>query len=470
MKPQIGSIFTAILVLARSCLADAQYKSRPDLSPPRLNITIPATSEVESGFIFTSPYGSSLLPTGKSGPEQPGAYIFTDTGDLVWSSLGYISGFVANFQAGQYEGQDVIYAFQGMIDLLHGHGFGRPVILSQKYELINYVTGGNHKVLDLHEFTIVDGKTALVEIYQQTVADLSAFGANETQNWIVDGVIQELDIATGKLIFEWTSLDHVYPKGDYFPLDSESGYTSRTAWDYIHINSVDKNAQGNYLISGRHTSTIYKISSKTGEISWKLGGKASTFTLGEGVPFGFQHDARFRSRSEDGQIEIISFFDNSARSSGHQEGGLDKVNDYSSGKIVQINHTDNTATLLHSVIHPDKVLAASQGNLQFLPNGNSFVNWGQSGSITEFGSEGVPVFNAYLDSGDLGYGVQSYRGFRYNWTGIPTETPAIISLKERNDINIYVSWNGDTETKIWRFYGINSETALRKKRRPFLVR
>lgn len=184
--------------------------------------------------------------------------------------------------------------------------------------------------------------------------------------------------------------------------------------------------------------------------------------------FGFQHDARFRSRSEDGRIETISFFDNSARSNGHQGGGLDELHDYSSGKIVQINHTDNTATLLHTVVHPDKVLAASQGNLQLLPNGNSFVNWGQAGSVTEFNSKGEPIFNAYLDSGELGQTVQSYRGFRYNWTGFPIETPAIISLKEGNHVNIYVSWNGDTETKRWKFYSVDSGKASGSDQRVLL--
>ena len=57
-----------------------------------------------------------------------------------------------------------------------------------------------------------------------------------------------------------------------------------------------------------------------------------------------------------------------------------------------------------------------------------------------------------MDSGDLGVGVQNYRGFRYNWTGLPNETPAIIALSEEKGTGIYVSWNGDTETALWRFY------------------
>lgn len=204
MKFQIVSLVAPALLFSSSCLADGQYKSRPDLSPPRFNITLPATFAVDKGFIFTTPYGTSLLPLPNSAPEQQAAYIFTDTGDLVWSSLGYISGFVANFQVGTYKKQSVIYAYQGTIDLLHGHGFGHPIILNNKYELVGDVRGGNHKVLDLHEFTIVDGKTALVEIYQQTVLDLSPYGANATQNWIVDGVIQ------GE--FNCLHLEHTHPR------------------------------------------------------------------------------------------------------------------------------------------------------------------------------------------------------------------------------------------------------------------
>lgn len=187
MKFQLSSVVLSTLLFG-STLADRQYKSRPDLSPPRFNITVPATSEVDKGFIFTTPYSS--LVSKNSGPEQQAAYIFTDTGDLVWSSLGILSGFVANFQVAKYKGQEILSIFQGTIDLFHGHGFGHPSILNNTYGLVTDLRGGNHRILDLHEFTIVDEKTALVEIYKPTIADLSSFGANETQNWIVDGVFQ----------------------------------------------------------------------------------------------------------------------------------------------------------------------------------------------------------------------------------------------------------------------------------------
>lgn len=103
---------------------------------------------------------------------------------------------------------------------------------------------------------------------------------------------------------------------------------------------------------------------------------------------------------------------------------------------------------------PDNLLSKSQGSTQVLPSGNVMVNWGSEGAITEFKADGTPIFHAYMDSGYLGLKVENYRGFRYNWTGIPNEAPAIIALEDKDKTDVYVSWNGDTRTKSWRFYEI----------------
>ena len=239
------------------------------------------------------------------------------------------------------------------------------------------------------------------------------------------------------------------------PLRSARAFTGQNAsdaWDYFHINSVDKDDEGNYLVSGRHMSTLYKVNGKTGELIWQLGGKKSTFSLVDSWSFGYQHDARFVSRSADGKIETISFFDNSARSDRQRTGGVDRLHPHSRGRIVRLNHTDNTATEVQTFIPPDLLSVPSQGNTQVLENGNVFVNWGQEGAVTEFKADGTPIFHAYLDSGALAPGVQSYRGFRYEWTGYSSEVPAIAALRSEHETTVYVSWNGDTRVKTWRFY------------------
>lgn len=237
------------------------------------------------------------------------------------------------------------------------------------------------------------------------------------------------------------------------PGQAGSGYNSSDAWDYFHINSVDKDEEGSYLISARDANAIYKINGTTGALIWHLGGKYSNFTLGENVEFSFQHHARYISKSASGESEVISLYDNSAH--GTENGGGHEVHLYlySRGKIIEVNTRTWEATLVQAFHPPDNLLSKSQGLAQVLPGGNVLVNLGSSGAVTEFKSDGTPIFHAYLDSGSLGDGVENYRAFRYNWTGLPYEQPAIVALNNGKSTTIYVSWNGDTESVKWKFYG-----------------
>jgi len=188
-----------------------------------------------------------------------------------------------------------------------------------------------------------------------------------------------------------------------------------------------------------------------------LGGKSTNFTLGDEVPFSFQHHARFQAKSEDGTKEIISLYDNSAHGTESGHGHEVHLYKYSRGKILEVDTETWKAKLVQAFNPPDDLLSKSQGSTQILPNGNALVNWGSEGAVTEFKSDGTPIFHTYMDSCVLGEGVENYRGFRYNWTGIPNEEPAIVVLKdeEAESTNVYVSWNGDTRTKTWRFYEVS---------------
>ncbi|KAJ0307950.1 hypothetical protein COL516b_003925 [Colletotrichum fioriniae] len=378
--------------------ADWQFRSRPDLAPPRLNITIPAGNSGGKGFIFVAPYAG--FEQGNSGPNQPGAYIFRDDGELVWSSIGYYAGWVANFRPDTWNGKRYLRGFQGLLDGHHGRMFGYHTLLGSDYEVAKVPWGGS-----------------------------------EDQNWIISGGFQDTDIETGEVVFEWESLDHVDPKFSAFPLDFGEGLpgggkTETDGWNYFHVNSVDKDDEGNYLVSARNTAAVFKINGTNGEIIWQLGGfhGGSSFTLPKEDVFGYQHHARFRSRSSDGNIEVISLFDNGAHSASV------KTNPFSRGRIYQLNHTDGTAKALKTYDAPDGLSAHTQGNLQVLPNGNVFINWGQAGAVTEYSNDGDVLFHAYLDSAPVGNLVQSYRGFRFNWTGVPTEEPAIVAFRGKGSV------------------------------------
>jgi hypothetical protein len=241
------------------------------------------------------------------------------------------------------------------------------------------------------------------------------------------------------------------------PGQAGSGYNSSDAWDYFHINSVDKDGADNYLLSARDACSVHKINGTDGTAIWRLAGKKSSFALGPGVNFCFQHHARWLPHTEGDDIEIISLYDNSAHGTEHGDGHEVHTAPTSSGKILRLNTSSWKAELVQAFFPPDGLRSKSQGSTQILPNGNALINWGSEGAITEFSPDGTPIFHAYLDSGALAQGVENYRAFRFNWTGLPHEDPAIVALRGEDGTDIYVSWNGDTETKKWRFYALDAE-------------
>ncbi|KAJ9138496.1 Arylsulfotransferase (ASST) domain protein [Coniochaeta hoffmannii] len=461
---------TACLLVQRS-LADWQFRSRPDLAPPRLNITIPATAEVDQGYLFLAPFaGLPDTPTEQHGPRQSGPYIFRDNGDLVWSGYGLYSIWSTNFQAARWKGEDVIFSFEGDHNAGYGHGHGHITFMDQHYETIRELRAGNHKLVDKHEFHVVNEETGLIQIYQPVPRNLTAWGAHEDQQWIVNAIIQELDIATGKLLFEWSSLDHVDPDEAILPINpgqAGSGYNSSDAWDYFHINSVDKNSAGDYLISARDACAVHKINGTSGEIIWRLGGKKSDFKFtSKKANFCFQHHARWLPipAKQGDDVEVISLYDNSAHGTEHNGGHEVHTAPTSSGKILRLNTTAWTADLVQGFYPPDDLLSKSQGSTQVLPNGNVLVGWGSEGAVTEFTPDGRPIFHAYMDSDALGVAVENYRAFRYNWTGLPSEEPAIVALAGEAGTTVYVSWNGDTETQVWRFFELGVDEDVGSKR------
>ncbi|KAF7182824.1 hypothetical protein CNMCM7691_002485 [Aspergillus felis] len=298
---------------------------------------------------------------------------------------------------------------------------------------------------DLHEMRVIDGKTALITIYETLPYDLEEYGIDPEIGWVIGGVFQEIDIKTGEVLFEWNSLDHVPLSDSLASLDLDGvvgdGLTNGSAWDYFHINSVDKNHEGAYLVSARHTSCIYKISGQDGSILWQLGGTQSSFQL-TNYEFSFQHDARFREENE--TTTILSFFDNGSNQHIY-------TSSTSSGMIVSIDHCTNTSTLIRQFNAPGNgLLSISQGNVQILPNKDVFIGWGSNPSISEHTEDGTAIFSATLAS----QGAQNYRAFKWNWTAHPIDPPALqaYSASTNSATTFWASWNGATEVDWWRIH------------------
>jgi len=327
-----------------------------------------------------------------------------------------------NFKTQTYRGEPV---------LTWGETPGQYVIFDGSYREIARFAAANGYNGDHHEFLISPQNTALITIFNAVPRDLSSVGGSK-DSVAMQGVIQELDIETGKVLFEWQSIDHVGLDETYVS-PSEDHYPGI---DYFHINSIDVDHDDDLLVSARETSTVYKVDRKTGEVIWRLGGKMSDFEMEEGARFAFQHDAR---RLPNGNISI---FDNGSLVF---DDGTPKAVEESRAIVLEVDEKRMRATLVHEYTHPDGQYADAAGNTQVLPNGDVFVGWGRALAISEFSKEGELLFDAGLLRKN-----KTYRAFRFPWSGHPTDKPACVAERTLGDeVRVYASWNGATEVESW---------------------
>jgi hypothetical protein len=230
------------------------------------------------------------------------------------------------------------------------------------------------------------------------------------------------------VLFEWSSIDHV-PVTD--TVVSFTGGTSKVPFDYFHINSISIAPDGALLVSARNTSAVYKIARPSGKVVWRLGGKRSSFRMGPGTTFWFQHQALPQGAN------TISLFD---------DGGAPPKEPQSRGLVINLNTSTMRATLQHSYVHPSpRLLAAFEGSMQVLPGGRVLVGWGNLPYFSEFTANGTLLLDAHYPGGD-----QTYRVLSAAWTGQPTGQPAVAARAGSGGSSaVYASWNGATQVASW---------------------
>ncbi len=404
------------------------FRSRPDLHPPTLTMTA-SSPAVAPGEMFTAPY---------DGPGQSGPMILEPDGGLVWFKPLPRGTSATNFRVQEYAGKPVLSWWQGDISI-HGFGLGEDVIASSAYEDVAHVRAGNGLRADLHDFQLTPAGTALITAYDPIHCDLSSVGGSG-DGAVTDGLLQEIDVRTGLVMFQWTSIDHVSLAESY-----ELARYSRVyrPFDFFHINSIDLAQDGSLLVSARNTWTVYDVSPATGQIQWQLGGRHSSFSMGPGTGTAWQHDPRELPGGE------LSIFDN---------GAFPKVHSQSRVIVVSLDRQQHTATLASQLTRPSPLLAYSQGNAQELSNGDWFVGWGQIPDFSELSPSGALLLDAHFPAGD-----QSYRDFRFTWTGVPAHSPAFaVQPRGGGSATVYASWNGATQVASWRVLAGPSASRLRK--------
>jgi hypothetical protein len=404
-----------------------RFRSRPDLQPPVVTVTARAAA-ASPGDVFIAPY---------SGPGQYGPMILGEDGRLLWFEPLSPSGTrAADFRVQRYEGRPVLTWWQDPLTA-GGSSKAGEVILDSSYRRLAVVRAGNGFQPDLHEFQITPQGTGLITVYDAIDCDLSAVGGSRNAA-VADTLMQEIDLRTGLVRFEWHSLDHVALAESY----TSARKASRSKpYDYFHINSIDIQPAGEKLIDARNTWAAYDVDARTGQVRWRLGGRRSSFRLGPGTATAYQHDAR---RQSDG---TITFFDNGATPAVHRQ---------SRAIDVRLDTGAMAATLVREAVHPrTPLVAGSQGNVQQLSDGAWMVGWGEVPYVSEFSAAGALLFDAHLPAT-----YESYRAYRLAWSGRPTERPALAVARAGAGATVYASWNGATELASWRVLAGPSQSEL----------
>jgi hypothetical protein len=401
------------------------YASAPTLAPSTVTITTPAQSGAAPGDLFLAPY---------QGKGAPGPMIAEQNGMLVWFHPLPAGEQATNFQVQQYQGKPVLSWWQGRIVKI-GFGQGEDVLYDNAYKQIATIKAGNGYQADLHEIRLTPQGTAWIDEFDPIHMSLeSVHGAKN--GVLTDSIVQEIDIKTGLVMWEWHALGHIPLKDSYNPVPHDS-----YPWDYIHVNSADPGTSNDVLISARNSWALYDVDLKTGAFDWQLGGPHSTFKLGPGTKTYWQHDAEWQPGG------LISVFDN---------GSTPPKEKQSRGVLLKPDFTTKTVALAKAYVNTKQtLLAPAQGNTYGIPGGNWLMGYGNLPNFTEYDSSGRVVLD-----GTLGHNVQDFRTYLASWSGHPTTLPALVAKRAGAKVTAQTSWNGATEVSSWQLLGGASPSVL----------
>ncbi|HEX7610990.1 MAG TPA: arylsulfotransferase family protein [Solirubrobacteraceae bacterium] len=402
------------------------YASAPALTPSTVTVTTPARPGASPGYLLLAPY---------QGLGTPGPMIADQSGRLVWFHPLRPGEVATNLEVQSYEGRPALTWWQGRV-LELGFGQGEDVIYDSSYHQLAAVRAGNGYQADLHSSHLTPQGTAWMDVFDPIQMNLSRVGGN-ANGVLSDSIVQEVDVKTGLVMWEWHALGHI-------PLADSKNPVPRSSypWDFVHINSVDPGSAGDVLLSFRNTWSLEDVDIHSGGVHWRLGGQHSTFRLGAGVQFYWQHDAKFEPGG------LISLFDN---------GSNPPLEKQSRGLLLAPDLHRRSVRLVRQFVNPSRtLLASSQGNALALPGGNWLLGYGGLPDFTEFDGSG----HVLLD-GTLGRNVQSFRVTLSPWSGRAPGVPAIVaSAPAGGGVQVRVSWNGATDVASWRLLAGASAATL----------
>ena len=179
------------------------FVSQPTLQPPSVQVTVDSP-QATPGDVFLAP---------DHGYGQWGPMIIDGSGRLRVVPAGAQGNAAMDFKVESYQGQPVLVWWQGYIANL-GVGFGTDEIYDSSYRPVAQVRAGNGYWSDLHDIQITPSGSAFITAYSLVRADLSS-GGGSRDGTLQDAILQEVDIKTGLVMFEWHAYGHVALSDSY---------------------------------------------------------------------------------------------------------------------------------------------------------------------------------------------------------------------------------------------------------------
>lgn len=402
------------------------FRTRTDLRPPSLKVFANKESASPDPLFFAV----------KGGPGQDGPEIRDSQGRLIWFRRIRPPLSPYDFRAQTYKGEPVLTWWQGQVRGGKGSGYG--VMLDSKYRLIKHITAGNGYRMDQHEFELTPRGTAFINVYHPVRFSLKPAGGSRNGT-VWDSIVQEVDIKTGLVLFEWHSLAHVSVKLGTFPVREGSGFP----YDPFHVNSVSEDGNGNLLLSARNTNALFLVDRKGGKVLSRIGGKKSDFKMGPGSNMIGQHQAVLQP---DGTISVLD--------NGGSTQFPTSPDRPTRGIFLKVDAAERRVSLVDQYRHNQVAVSGghdlfsrSQGSTQVLGNGNVFISWGGGNPyLTEFTRDGDVAFESRIDPKQD----DTYRAYRMPWNNATAENkPDAKAYSDGSGTDVYVSWNGATNVAQW---------------------
>ncbi|KAF5018552.1 hypothetical protein F66182_9465 [Fusarium sp. NRRL 66182] len=451
------SSFEVVKPRSKTTFAFRKFKSSPH-KPPHIE-WLPNGKDLAKGYIFITPQSSGK----ETGLVQAASYIMKQNAEMIYAH-DVEPAASEGLRVQTINNEKFMTLWRGVQK--QGHGFGEAVIMNSAYEkttvhldaaITNMYGEKLLSTLDFHEQELTTRGTILVTAYNTTMHNLTSMGGSP-RGFVADSMFFEIDIETQDVLFSWSALDHFCPEDSMLPLVSSMGNGGpMNPYDFFHLNSIQAVGHDSFLISSRNFWSVYLISRSNGGILWELRGNTKGGSFGA-LPlhgrFRWQNHVRAHNVTSKGML--LSMFDNH---NSHEDPGKTP----SRGLLLKLKlpPDEHEKPVVVRSLQPDAArFSPDFGSYQLgLSNGNQLVSYGAGGVVHEFGPDDGTDLRW---QGRFGHdeSVRSYRAFKDEWKGTPTQwSPALVLEKPGDSVVGYVSWNGATDVEAYNVYSLENSTS-----------